>query len=67
MSLARVLASLLAPLLFVAPSSAQEKMTLGGVGSGSPIHWPAYIAIEKGFFRKRGLEVEYIQIGRAHV
>ena len=53
MSFTRLFALVLAASLFgPVATSAQDKITLGGVGSGSPIHWPAYIAIE---------------IGRAHV
>jgi ABC-type nitrate/sulfonate/bicarbonate transport system substrate-binding protein len=29
--------------------AAAQTISVGGVGSGSPIHWPIYIANAKGF------------------
>jgi NitT/TauT family transport system substrate-binding protein len=49
-----------ASLAFAGPAFAQTKISVGDVGSGSATHWPAYIAIEKGFFRDVGLSVEYV-------
>ena len=39
---------------------AQTKITIGDVGSGSTNHWPAYIAQQKGFFKEKGLDVEFV-------
>lgn len=49
-------------VITAAPARAQDKITLGGVGAGSAIHWPVYIATEKGFFRKRNLVVDYVPV-----
>jgi len=37
-----------------APSSAQQTVILGSVGSSSANGWPSYVAIEKGFFAAKG-------------
>ena len=50
----------LAFALAAAPACAQTKITIGDVGSGSANHWPAYIAQQKGFFREKGLDVEFV-------
>ena len=42
------------------PAMALDRITIGETGSGSAIHWPAYIATAKGFFKARDLEVEFI-------
>jgi ABC-type nitrate/sulfonate/bicarbonate transport system substrate-binding protein len=39
-----------------------ESIRSGGVGAGSPTHWPIYIAIEKGMFQELGLNVEFTPI-----
>ena len=50
----------LALALTAAPAFAQTKITIGDVGSGSTNHWPAYIAQQKGFFKEKGLDVEFV-------
>ena len=40
---------------------ADETITVGDVGSGSANHWPAYIAMDKGFFKQQGIAIEYIK------
>ena len=42
--------------------AANKKVTIGDVGSGSSLHWPAYIAMSKGLFEKSGLEIEFIPV-----
>ena len=44
------------------PAHAQPatKVNIGEVGTGTANHWPAYIAIEKGWFRAKGIELEYV-------
>jgi NitT/TauT family transport system substrate-binding protein len=42
------------------PALAIDKVMVGKVGAGSTPHWPLYIAIEKGFFQKRGIAVDQI-------
>ena len=44
------------------PASAQTKITIGDVGSGSSLHWAAYVAMEKGFFKAAGVAPEYIPV-----
>ena len=43
-----------------APSMAQTKISIGEVGAGAANPWPSYIAIEKGFYKARKLQVEYV-------
>jgi NitT/TauT family transport system substrate-binding protein len=42
--------------------AAAQTISVGGVGAGSPIHWPIYIAAAKGFYRQLGVEVTYTPI-----
>lgn len=44
------------------PSLAADKIVLGKIGAGSTVHWPVYIATEKGFFAKRGIELDVIVV-----
>jgi len=43
-----------------APSSAQQTVILGSVGSSSANGWPSYVAIEKGFFAAEGLKADQV-------
>jgi len=52
-----LLAALLAPL---SPAGAAEKLTVLLDWFVNPDHAPLYVALEKGFFKNRGLEVELI-------
>ncbi len=47
-------------LLLVATSAQAEKMTVLLDWFVNPDHAPLYVALEKGFFKERGLEVEFI-------
>lgn len=51
-------ATLAAP--HVARAQAVTKVAIGEVGTGTANHWPAYIAIEKGWMRALGIELEYV-------
>jgi len=42
------------------PCVAEESITIGDIGSGSATHWPSYIATAKGFYRARGISVEFV-------
>ena len=44
------------------PAAAADKIVLGMIGAGSTVHWPTYIATEKGFYAKRGLELDIIVV-----
>jgi NitT/TauT family transport system substrate-binding protein len=55
-----VLACALMGLMAGGPALAAEKVTVGKVGAGSAPHWPLYIASDKGFFQKRGIELDVI-------
>ena len=46
--------------LYAAAALAQTKISVGEVGNGAANHWPAYIAIEKGFFKARGIALDYV-------
>lgn len=45
---------------FPVAAGAQTKISIGEVGAGAANHWPSYIAIEKGFYKARKLDVEYV-------
>jgi ABC-type nitrate/sulfonate/bicarbonate transport system substrate-binding protein len=42
------------------PACAADKIVVGQIGAGSTVHWPTYIASEKGFFARRGVEPDFI-------
>ena len=42
------------------PAAAQDKIIVGNTGAGSPLQWPAYAGIAKGFFRAAGVELDMI-------
>ena len=56
-SAALAAAMALAPIV---PAQAAEKLVAGVAGQASPMTWPFYIAMDKGFLAKRGLEFEVI-------
>ena len=41
-------------------SSAQTKITVGRTTSGSGFHIPSYVAMDKGFFKREGLDAKYV-------
>ena len=38
------------------PALAADKIVLGMIGAGSTVHWPTYIATEKGLYTKHNLD-----------
>ena len=62
------LAAAVAALALVGTAEAQTKIKIGRTLSGSGFHVPIYIAMEKDFFKKEGLDAEYISMtGKALV
>lgn len=47
-------------LVAATPAIAADKIVVGQIGAGSSVHWPTYIATEKGFFAKHGVEPDFI-------
>jgi NitT/TauT family transport system substrate-binding protein len=54
-----VVAALLA---FAGAASAQDKITVGQITSGSGFHIPSYIAMDKGYFKDEGLDARFITL-----
>ena len=48
--------------LGLSPALAADKIVLGMIGAGSTVHWPTYIATEKGFYAKHALELDVIVV-----
>jgi ABC-type nitrate/sulfonate/bicarbonate transport system substrate-binding protein len=44
------------------PAFGADKIVLGMIGAGSTVHWPTYIATEKGFYAKHGVEIDVIVV-----
>jgi ABC-type nitrate/sulfonate/bicarbonate transport system substrate-binding protein len=44
------------------PAFAADKIVLGMIGAGSTVHWPTYIATEKGFYAKKNLELDVVVV-----
>jgi NitT/TauT family transport system substrate-binding protein len=55
---------LVAGWLLCAPAGAQDRIRMG-LSSVSALHSAAWVAAEKGFFRKQGLDAEIIVVGGA--
>ena len=43
-------------------SSAQTKITVGRTTSGSGFHIPSYVAMDRGFFKREGLDAKYVSM-----
>jgi ABC-type nitrate/sulfonate/bicarbonate transport system substrate-binding protein len=56
------LASLALTLAATRSANAADKIVLGMIGAGSTVHWPTYIATDKGFYAKRGVELDVIVV-----
>ena len=56
------LTALAAASVAATPLQAAEKIQLGMVGAGSVVVWPLYIGNAKGFFAKRGVELDMINV-----
>jgi len=48
--------------LAATPALAADKIVLGMIGAGSTVHWPTYIATEKGFYAKHGVEIDVVVV-----
>jgi NitT/TauT family transport system substrate-binding protein len=46
----------------VSPGAAQNKITIGTVGIGSPLEWPLYIAAKKGFLEQEKIVLDWIGV-----
>ncbi|HXS39832.1 MAG TPA: ABC transporter substrate-binding protein [Stellaceae bacterium] len=58
------LAALIAALCFnTAASAAPAKITVGIVPGGTTFHLPTYVAMERGFFKKEGLDATWVRVG----
>ncbi|HEY4136354.1 MAG TPA: ABC transporter substrate-binding protein [Alphaproteobacteria bacterium] len=44
------------------PAYALDKITISDVGTGSSTHWPMFIAMDKGFAKDAGVEIEYVGV-----
>jgi NitT/TauT family transport system substrate-binding protein len=61
-------AAAIASLSGVAAASAQTKITVGKITSGSGFHIPSYVAMDQGFYKAEGLDASFITLtGRALV
>ena len=60
-----VLTSVAAAALVILPltADAQTKITVGRTAGASGFHIPSYIAMDKGFFKREGLEARYVAMG----
>ena len=57
--------ALLAALLFTSQAQAAEKITIGVIGSPAAGAWPWSIAQEEGFFKKAGIQPDFIYVPSA--
>ncbi len=57
---------LLALVFFTAPAHGQERLRASWSGS-TPSNAPVWVAVEKGFFKKHGVEVEMQQISASTI
>ena len=55
-----VVAALLA---LTGAASAQTKITVGKITSGSGFHIPSYVAMDQGFYKAEGLDASFITLG----
>jgi ABC-type nitrate/sulfonate/bicarbonate transport system substrate-binding protein len=49
-----------AAALLAAPAGAAEKVTLGAVGAASAAPWALYIAMDEGFFKAAGIDIDLV-------
>jgi ABC-type nitrate/sulfonate/bicarbonate transport system substrate-binding protein len=65
---AAIVGGVAAMAMVAGDSLAQTKIRVGRTTSGSGFHIPAYVAMEKGFFKREGLDARYIAMsGKALV
>jgi ABC-type nitrate/sulfonate/bicarbonate transport system substrate-binding protein len=53
-------ATLVAGLLFAAPSVRAETVTIGLVGTASATHWPIYAGLKKGYYAEADIKLDMI-------
>src|SRR5688500_15574159 len=58
----RGLAAFVISAIGMSPVVAQNKITIGTVGIGSPLEWPLYIATKKGFLEQEKLVLDWIGV-----
>jgi NitT/TauT family transport system substrate-binding protein len=61
-SIKRGVAAFVLFVFALSPAFAQNKIVVGTVGSGSPLEWPIYIAIKKGFLEQEKLVLDWIAV-----
>ena len=59
----RFLVVIAALLALTGGASAQAKITVGKITSGSGFHIPSYVAMEQGFYKAEGLDASFITLG----
>ncbi len=52
-------------VILISPVSAADKIRTGAIGSASPLGWPFYIGMSKGFFAAEGLEFDIVYVQSA--
>ncbi|HUZ73597.1 MAG TPA: ABC transporter substrate-binding protein [Stellaceae bacterium] len=66
-AIASAVAAALLPLA-AAAAGAQTKITVGRVIGGTGLHFPTYVAMDRGFFKKEGLDATWVTLnGKAMV
>src|SRR5438034_6601523 len=61
-SIMRGLAALILSFFAIAPASAENKIVIGTVGTGSPLEWPVYVAAKKGFLEHEKLVLDWVGV-----
>ena len=57
-------AGVMAALLLPAPVAlAQTKITVGNIPGSTGFFIPSYVAMDKGFFKREGLDASYVKMG----
>ena len=68
LSCAVIVGGIAAMAMVVGDALAQTKIRVGRTTSGSGFHIPMYVAMEKGFFKREGLDARYVALsGKALV
>jgi ABC-type nitrate/sulfonate/bicarbonate transport system substrate-binding protein len=61
LAIASAMAAALAVSAFAA--RAETKVTIGRVVGGTGLHFPTYVAMERGFYKKEGLDAHWVTLG----
>ncbi len=62
-AVAVVAAGVLALPIAATPADAQTKIRVGRTTGASGFHIPSYVAMDKGFFKREGLDARYVAMG----